>query len=182
MIGIPVVIISAVLIVGGILSREPSAKECLKKANQLAYEDMLKSIHRGERNEQKIHLASLRRSEKWFRKAIDKRHPSAHHALGSKLLLVDRKEGIKVFKDGAEKGFSNAMFAYAIQARKDDAITDDEAYEWLIRADELGHDSAREVLRLGAEYERRLPFNDAIQKWMSPQEIKNSIIRQLETQ
>lgn len=171
MIGIPAAVITAILIVGGILFHEPSAEECFKKATQLAVEDRQKSIRRGERNEQKIGRASLRRSEKWYRKAIDKGHPAAHHSLGSSLLVVDRREGLKVLKDGADKGFRNAMFSYAIQAHKDGKITEEEAYEWLHRAKELGHESAREVLRLSGESGRRLPFDDAIQKWMSPQEI-----------
>lgn len=168
------IIIAVVLLIAlPNLLHDPSAEECFKKATQLAVEDRQKSIRRGERNEQKISRASLRRSEKWYRKAIDKGHPAAHHSLGSSLLVVDRREGLKVLKDGADKGFRNAMFSYAIQAHKDGKITEEEAYEWLRKAKELGKVSAREVLELSREGGRRLPFDVAIQKWMnSPIEIR----------
>ena len=167
MISITAAVITSILIVGGILSREPSAEECFKKARQLTIEDLRKSIRRGERNQQKIGRASLRRSEKWFRKAIDKGHPAAHHSLGTRLLAADRREGLKVLKDGADKGFRKAMLAFAIQAYKDGKITEEEAYEWLHRAKELGNYDAHLILEISGESGRRMPFDIAVQKWMN---------------
>ena len=167
-IGIPVGVISAILIVGGMLSREPSAEECLKKAKQLADEDMQKCIRRGEYNTQKIWLARLRRSEKWYRKAIDKGHPDAHSELVVELLALGRRrEARQVFLDGANKGFHTAMQGYASLAYSDGEITDEEAYEWLRRAKELGNVDAREILEHSQEGGRRLPFDVARQKWIN---------------
>ena len=171
MIGIPVVVISAILIVGGILSHEPSAEECLKKAKQLRDEDreesIRKSIRRGEYNSSspKPFQAALRRSEKWFHKAIDKGHPDAHEALGMQLLVADRtEEALQVLLDGANKGFHSAMKAYANVAYDNGKITDEEAYKWLRRASELGNDIAREILAHSREDGRQLPFDVARQR------------------
>lgn len=192
-IGIPLVIITAVLIVGGILSHEPSAEECLKKAKQLRDEDreesIRKSIRRGEYNSSspKPFQAALRRSEKWFRKAIDKGHPDAHEALGMQLLVADRtEEALQVLLDGANKGFHSAMKAYANVAYDNGKITDEEAYEWLRIAALRGNVHAREFLEHSREGGRRLPLDVARQKARNtiPVYLQDSIeiLRRLESQ
>lgn len=165
-IGIPVVIISAVLIVGGMLSHEPSADECVQKAILTASRDMEKSRRSGEFNEQKLHLAGLRRSEKWFRKAIDKGYVRAHFDLGWRLIIVDRREGLQVLLDGANKGCHKSMYTYAHEAREDGEITEEEAYEWMRRASELGHGAARGILEHSRENGRRIPLDRAVEKYL----------------
>ena len=161
-------VITAILIVGGILSHEPSAEECLKKAGQLWAKDREESIRRGEYSSPKLFQAALRRSERWFRKAIDKGHPDAHEALGIRLLIADRiEETLQVLLDGANKGFHGAMRSYAHIAYDNGKITDEEAYEWVRRASELGNDVARKVLAHSREDGKQLPFDVARQRWLN---------------
>ena len=166
-----IIIVGLILIALPNILHDPSAEECFQKANQLFSEGVSKSswesFRNGEDNPKKSLQDGLRRSEKWFRKAIDKGHPNAHETLGNYLHVVGRREeGLNVLLDGANKGYHTAMFAYAIIGFRDNGeITEEEAYEWLHRAEQLGNIDAFDILEIRRKSGRRLPFLVALEMW-----------------
>lgn len=65
-------------------------------------------------------------------------HPQAHETLGIFLLQDDKKEAIRIFKEGAEAGFPSAMNAFALMGLEH-KTEGRQAHQWFRRAAELGH-------------------------------------------
>lgn len=81
----------------------------------------------------------LRRSEKWFRKAMAAGHPEAHVTLGAYYLSIDREESIQIYKEGAEMGIPSAMHDYATFHFLIEEEDEESAFYWFKKAAEGGH-------------------------------------------
>ena len=85
---------------------------------------------------------------KWYRASASQGYAPAHHAVGQALLESDPAEAARHFLEAAQRGHSDAQFAYATCLQQGRGVDADlfGAHAWMVRAAEQGHLEALEML------------------------------------
>lgn len=139
------------------------AEKYYKKAELLREHDIYMSENKFPNRSSEYHIKNgLRRSEKWYRKAMRSRHPEAHYTFAVFVMASAKKNGIRkaipILKEGAELGIPKAMIKYASFAIDEKLITEREYMVWLNRAANTGH--AESIIQLGIHVGQPYYFRD----------------------